>query len=99
MGRGDAITAGVDRNRELQNLYRTHPLQKQSILKRIIDQRGTLVGITKMNLAEDPFTKITDQNHINGLRFVKELAHKAGIGPATDVLDLGYRLRSEERRV
>jgi len=97
MGRGDAITAGVDRNRELQDLYRTHPLQGQSILKRIIDQRGTLVGITEMNLAEDPFTEITDQNHIGGLRFVKDLAHKAGIGPATDVLDLGCGLGGSAR--
>src|SRR5439155_25148332 len=97
MDRGDAITAGVDRNRELQDLYRTHPLQKQSILKRIIDQRGTLVSITEMNLAEDPFTEITDQNHIDGLRFVKDLAHKAGIGPTTDVLDLSCGLGGSAR--
>src|SRR5947208_8697371 len=97
MARGDIATVRVDRNRELRDLYRTHPLQGQSILKRIIDQRGTLVGITEMNLAEDPFTEITDQNHIGGVTFVKELAHKAGIGPSTDVLDLGCGLGGSAR--
>src|SRR5438034_9536480 len=97
MGRGGAITAGVDRNRELQDLYRTHPLQGQSILKRIIDQRGTLVGITEINLAEDRFTEITDQNHIGGLRFVKDLAQKARVGPDTNILDLGWGLGGSAR--
>ena len=87
----------VGRNRELRNLYRTHPLRKQTILKRVLDQKGTLAGITEMDLAEDPFTEITDQNHIGGVKSVRDLAQKAGVGPATDVLDLGCGLGGSAR--
>src|SRR5262245_12391264 len=94
---GANITAPTDRNRELRDLYRKHPLRKQSILKRIVAQRGTLTGMTEMDLAEDPFTEITDQNHIGGVKFVRDLAKKAGVGPATDILDLGCGLGGSAR--
>jgi SAM-dependent methyltransferase len=97
MARDSTATARVDRNRELRDLYRTHPLRKQSILKRIVHQKGTLAGITEIDLAEDPFTEITDQNHIGGVKFVRDLAQKAGVGPATDVLDLGCGLGGSAR--
>jgi cyclopropane fatty-acyl-phospholipid synthase-like methyltransferase len=72
-------------------------LRKQSILKRIVDQKGTLAGITEMDLAEDAVTEVTDQNHIGGVKFVRDLARKAGVGPATDVLDLGCGLGGSAR--
>lgn len=53
-----------------------------------MDQKGTLAGITQMDLAEDPLTEMTDQNHIGGAEFVRSLAQKADVGPTTDVLDL-----------
>ena len=83
--------------REIQDLYRTHPLRESAILKRIVDQKGTLAGIDEMDLAEDPLTEITDQNHIGGVKFVKELARKAGVGPATNLLDLGCGLGGSAR--
>ncbi|PYJ70321.1 MAG: hypothetical protein DME76_05950 [Verrucomicrobia bacterium] len=89
--------ARVNRNYELQDLYRTHPLREESILKRIVDQKGTLTGITELDLAEDRFTEITDQNHIGGLRFVKDLAQKARVGPDTNILDLGCGLGGSAR--
>jgi SAM-dependent methyltransferase len=97
MARARTMQARVDRNREIRNLYRTHPLRKQSILKRILDHKGTLSRITEMDLAEDTFTEITDQNHIGGAKFVRDLAQKAGVGPATDVLDLGCGLGGSAR--
>lgn len=97
MARGDTAAVRVARTRELLDLYRTHPLREQSILKRIVDQKGTLAGITEMDLAEDPLTEITDQNHIGGVKFVRDLAEKAGVGPATDVLDLGCGLGGSAR--
>jgi len=83
--------------REIQNLYRTHPLREQSILRRIVDQKGSLADITELDLAQDPITELTDQNHIGGVKFVKDLARKAGVGPATDVLDLGCGLGGSAR--
>ena len=50
-----------------------------------------------MDLAEDPFTEITDQNHIGGVKFVRDLAQKADVEPATDVLDLGCGLGGSAR--
>jgi len=97
MARASITAAPADRNRELRDLYRKHPLRKQSILKRIVAQRGTLAGMTEMDLAEDPVTEITDQNHIGGVKFVRDLAKKAGVGPATDVLDLGCGLGGSAR--
>jgi len=61
MARARIKNAPADRNRELRDLYRKHPLRKQSILERIVAQRGTLAGMTEMDLAEDPLTEITDQ--------------------------------------
>jgi len=97
MARASTTAAPADRNHELRDLYRKHPLRKQSILKRIVAQRGTLAGMTEMDLAEDPVTEITDQNHIGGVKFVRDLAKKAGVGPATDVLDLGCGLGGSAR--
>src|SRR5262249_2917383 len=97
MARAKTRAAPADRNRQLRDLYRKHPLRRQSILKRIVAQRGTLAGMTEMDLAEDPFTEITDQNHVGGVKFVPDLAKKAGVGPATEVLDLGCGLGGSAR--
>ena len=97
MARGGMAAARVARSRELRDLYRTHPLREQSILKRIVDQRGTLAGITEMDLAEDPFTEITDQNHVGGVKFVRDLAQIVGVRATTNVLDLGCGLGGSAR--
>ncbi len=82
---------------EIQELYRQHPRRESRILARILTRRGTLEGITEQDLAEDPLTEVTDQNHVGGTRFVEELARKSGIGPATRVLDLGSGLGGSAR--
>lgn len=82
---------------EIQECYRHHPVQEKRILARILAERGTLDGITEQDLAEDPLTEITDQNHIGGTRFVAELARKSGIGQSTQVLDLGSGLGGSGR--
>ena len=97
MARDRIAAVKIENTREIQDLYRTHPLREAAILKRIIDQKGTLAGINEMDLAVDPLTEITDQNHIGGVEFVKELAEKAGVGPATDLLDLGCGLGGSAR--
>lgn len=86
-----------DTTREIQDLYRAHPLSQQAILNRIVNQKGTIASLTEMDLAEDSSTEITDQNHIGGTNFVKELAHHAGIRQTTVVLDLGCGLGGSAR--
>src|SRR5262249_11278206 len=97
MACASTTAAPADKNRQLRDLHRKHPLRKKSILKRIVSQRGTLAGKNEKDLAEDPFTEITDQNQNGGVRFVRDLARKAGIGPATEVLELGCGLGGSAR--
>ncbi len=81
----------------IQELYKHHPLRENRILARILASRGTLEGITELDLAEDPETEITDQNHVGGTRFVEEMARMSGIGPTSHVLDLGSGLGGSAR--
>ena len=78
-------------------MYARHPLQQRTILQRVRASRGTLSGLSEQDLAVDNTTEITDQNHIGGLRFVEELARRAGIGPTSRVLDLGCGLGGSAR--
>lgn len=50
-----------------------------------------------MDLATDESTELTDQNHVGGLPFVKELAQRAGISRESKVLDLGSGLGGAAR--
>lgn len=76
--------------------YNNHPLTAQSILRRVRESRGSLL-LTERHLAEDRQTRITDQNHIGGSRFVRQLAQDAGIGKLSRVLDLGCGLGGPAR--
>jgi SAM-dependent methyltransferase len=82
---------------ELAQTYEEHPLRKSTILARVQRQRGRLSGITELDLAVDEDTEITDQNHIGGLEFVRELAHKAGVKSDSLVLDAGCGLGGASR--
>lgn len=77
---------------EIVDLYRHHYLREDTILARVLNERGTLRGIREPVLAEDRHTGITDQNHIGGLKFVRELAAKAMVTRESRVLDLGCGL-------
>jgi SAM-dependent methyltransferase len=82
---------------EIEEIYHSHPLRKDTILQRVLQQKGTLAGLSEQDLAEDPWTEISDQNHIGGLAFTRELAERAGLGSASRVLDLGCGLGGSAR--
>src|SRR6185369_9973412 len=82
---------------EIQKVYQQHPLREERILARVLSGGGTLTGLTELDLAEDPKSEVTDQNHIGGVQFVKELAAAAGVRPESQVLDLGCGLGGSAR--
>lgn len=84
-------------NAELAHIYDEHPLKKSTILARVQALKGTLRGITELDLAVDEDTEITDQNHIGGLKFLQELAEKAGVESSSLVLDAGCGLGGSSR--
>jgi len=77
--------------------YERHPLREETILARIAAARGTLEGLTEPDLAIDEATSITDQNHLGGMEFVRDLAIEAGIGAGSRVLDVGSGLGGSAR--
>jgi protein-L-isoaspartate O-methyltransferase len=84
-------------NSEILEVYQGHPLSAETIIARLRKQRGTLKGITELDLAEDDTTGITDQNHIGGLDSVKQLASASGITAESRVLDVGAGLGGSSR--
>ncbi len=82
---------------EILEVYRNHPLQEEAILTRVRARGGATAPITELDLAQDRKTEITDQNHVGGLLFVKQLASKAGVTAETFVLDLGSGLGGSAR--
>lgn len=81
----------------LIEVYAKHPLREDTILARIERQRGTLDGITELDLAHDSVDEITDQNHIGGIAAVVQLALRARVTAASRVLDLGAGLGGSAR--
>jgi len=82
---------------DIEEIYRSHPLRKDTILQRVLQQKGTLAGLSEQDLAEDPWTEISDQNHIGGLGFTRELGVQAGLESSSRVLDLGCGLGGSAR--
>ena len=91
------MTPDMQGQQGLIDLYAKHPLQAATILARIVRQRGTLDGITELDLAHDSRTEITDQNHVGGVASVVQLAARAGVGPESRVLDIGAGLGGSAR--
>ena len=81
----------------INELYKKHPLRRETILARIRKQRKSLEGISELDLAFDPDSATTDQNHVGGIGFVVELAKAARINAATRVVDLGCGLGGSMR--
>ena len=75
---------------------RTIPFLR-SILERLRRTRATLDGLTAADLAADEATELTDQNHVGGMRFVRELAEAVGLRREHRVLDLGCGLGGSAR--
>ncbi len=81
----------------IDQLYAAHPLREATILARLARTRGTLEGLDELDLAHDSVTEITDQNHVGGIGAVIGLAVRAGVTPASRVLDLGSGLGGSVR--
>ena len=82
---------------QIEEIYRTHPQRGEAILRRIQTRRGSTASVTVLDLAEDDDSGITDQNHMGGLAFTRQLAQRAGISQSTRVLDLGCGLGGSAR--
>ena len=82
---------------QIEEIYRTHPQRGETILRRIRARRGSTAGVTVLDLAEDVDSGLTDQNHMGGLGFTRQLAQRAGISQSTRVLDLGCGLGGSAR--
>jgi cyclopropane fatty-acyl-phospholipid synthase-like methyltransferase len=92
-----AVTPGTPDHQSLIDVYAKHPLREETILARILRQRGTLDGISEIDLAHDTAGEITDQNHIGGIAAVVQLALAAGVTAASRVLDCGAGLGGSAR--
>ncbi|HUK36944.1 MAG TPA: methyltransferase domain-containing protein [Vicinamibacterales bacterium] len=82
---------------ELDDIYRSHPLSKRTILARVAAQRVPPDRITEWHLAVDPLTELTDQNHSGGVEATLELASLAGIDRDSTVVDIGAGLGGPAR--
>lgn len=82
---------------DLLEVFRTHPLRKQTILERVKKQRGSLDGITEQDLAIDSISEVTDQNHVGGFKAVASLGELARISSSSDILDLACGLGGSTR--
>jgi SAM-dependent methyltransferase len=91
------MTSQLPPHQTLIDVYARHPLREDTILARIARQRGTLEGITEIDLAHDTLTEITDQNHVGGIASVVQLALRAGVTAASRVLDIGAGLGGSAR--
>jgi cyclopropane fatty-acyl-phospholipid synthase-like methyltransferase len=80
---------------ELLVVYDEHPLQESAILDRVAGSKKK--RLTELDLAIDEETQITDQNHIGGIEFVRELAALCSIKPDTKIIDLGAGLGGPAR--
>lgn len=83
--------------KEILATYARHPLRERTILERIRKNRGSLDDLSETDLASDPSGALTDQNHIGGVDFVRQLALRAGVNAETRVLDLGSGLGGSAR--
>lgn len=81
----------------LIDIYAQHPLREDTILQRILGRRGTLEGMTELDLAHDSLTEITDRNHVGDVGSLARLALAAGVEPASRVLDIGSGLGGSAR--
>jgi cyclopropane fatty-acyl-phospholipid synthase-like methyltransferase len=94
--KGRAASAAYPKS-EVLAVYDKHPLQERTILDRVLTRQGRLTQLSEIDLAVDSTTEITDQNHIGGLTFVKELGTLSGVNSRSRVLDLGSGLGGSAR--
>lgn len=77
--------------------YEAHPLRESTILKRVERDKGHLRNVTELDLAVDPQTHVTDQNHVGELDAVVQIGLLAGVDQGSSVLDIGSGLGGPAR--
>ncbi len=82
---------------DLDEIYRHHPLSKQTILARLATQGVGADRINEWHLAIDPITELTDQNHSGGVQATLEIASLAGVDAGCTVVDIGAGLGGSAR--
>lgn len=82
---------------EIIELYEDHPVREAAILERILAERGSLEGLTELDLAGGVGTQRSDQNHVGGTRLLDELARGLAIDADTRVFDVGCGLGGSAR--
>ena len=82
---------------DLIGLYATHPMNAANILARMEEQGREPDQASTFDLAYDPETEITDQNHVGGIEATRELAVAAGISRSDRVLDVGSGIGGSAR--
>jgi SAM-dependent methyltransferase len=83
--------------REILRNFAQHPLRRDTILARLRASGRGLRNLTALDLANDPASEITDQNHIGGCAAVADLARFAAIDRSCRVLELGCGLGGAAR--
>lgn len=81
----------------LEEIYASHPLREETILARLERQHARRADLTEWEIAVDPDTAITDQNHSGGVAAVLELAIAAEVSRAALVADVGAGLAGSAR--
>jgi protein-L-isoaspartate O-methyltransferase len=81
----------------LEEIYSQHPLSERTILARLTRHGVSLDALTEWNLAVDPETDITDQNHSGGVQAVMELGLAADVTSRAVVADVGAGLGGSAR--
>ena len=82
---------------DLDAIYASHPLRAETILARLERTGADLQRVTELQLAVDPETGLTDQNHSGGVQAVLELAVASGVTAASTVVDIGCGLGGSAR--
>jgi SAM-dependent methyltransferase len=82
---------------DLDAIYASHPLRAETILARLERAGADLRRLTELQLAVDPETELTDQNHSGGVQSVLELALAAGVTADSTVVDIGCGLGGSAR--
>lgn len=73
----------------LERVYADHPLAADTVLERVLEERGTLDGLTQTHLSTAPRGGPTDQNHVGGTSSTLAIASAVGLDDTWSVLDVG----------
>ena len=69
--------------------YQRHHINAHNLVRRYLRDGGDLGVMTPIDLAVDPTTEITDQNHLGGLESTLSLGATIDLGSEHRVLDVG----------